>query len=450
MPRARALVAIASMLVLASQLPAAATPAAELWTSDFAGGFGGLDEAWDVAVSPSGAMVFATGQTETASGGDLRTIAYDAATGEVVWSRGYDGTARRDDQGPSLAVDPAGARVYITATSRGVAPAGYDVVTIAYDAATGARLWGARYNSVGNKSEYGVGIAAGAERVYVAVSGGDATTTTIGYAAATGSRLWVATGGRRVGHISSIAARGSRVYVGGMGIGTAATGGDFLTIAYASRTGAKIWNRSYDGGHGNDSVQNMALSADGTSLYVTGTSDQQPYRTVMATVAYRASTGAKRWQARTALPAEGGYDDGPSVSVSPDGSRVFVGGDRTDQFDTHHFLLVAYDAADGGAIWKRVEDGSGHSGYLADIKVAPDGSVVYAGGSGSAGFGNGGLLISAYSAASGGPSLWDAVSPVPSEGYWAADAIAVHPAGDRIFLAGMAGSDFRTVGFATT
>ena len=79
-----------------------------------------------MAVSPGGGTVFVTGggtRTGAASGDDDITVAYNAATGARRWVSRYNGPAGLKDDAHSLAVAPGSREVVVTVASQDVAPA---------------------------------------------------------------------------------------------------------------------------------------------------------------------------------------------------------------------------------------------------------------------------------------------------------------------------------------
>jgi WD40 repeat protein len=216
-----------------------AATGARLWARRYNGTANG-NEAFSVAASPDGSKVFVTGST----GYDYATLAYDAGTGAGLWARRYDGPANNADDAFSVAASPDGSKVFVTGSSdRGWAK-GTDFATVAYDAWTGARLWVERYNGAknGNDGAYSVAASPDGSKVVVtgfsdrAATGGDAAT--VAYDASTGAQLWVARdNGPANGEdfAGSVAASpdGSKVFITGWSDG-AATGEDFLTVAYAA------------------------------------------------------------------------------------------------------------------------------------------------------------------------------------------------------------------------
>ena len=177
-------------------LPGAA-PGARLWVARYSGAGNGEDEGLSVAVSPGGARVFVTGISwGGTSGYDLATVAYSAATGARLWAQRYNGPGNGNDYGGSVAVSPDGTRVFVTVPSPGVGT-GQDYATVAYSAVTGARLWVQRYNGPANRDDYAgsVAVSPGGTRVFVTGTsqgtGSGQDYATVAYSAATGARLWV-------------------------------------------------------------------------------------------------------------------------------------------------------------------------------------------------------------------------------------------------------------------
>ena len=76
-----------------------------------------------------------------------------AAPGGQLWVSAYNGPASGNDVASGAAVSPGGGTVYVTGTSYSGPAAGYDYRTVAYNGATGARLWVARYNGPANSTD---------------------------------------------------------------------------------------------------------------------------------------------------------------------------------------------------------------------------------------------------------------------------------------------------------
>src|SRR5262249_55627127 len=179
---------------------------------------------------------------------DYATVAYNAATGARLWVTRYNGPGNGYDTAGSVAVSPGGGTVFVTGVSQG-STSGLDYATAAYNAATGARLWVTRYDGPGDGED-------GAKSVAVSPGGG-------------------------------------AVYVTGYSQGTAAASGlDYATAAYNAATGAQRWVTRYDGpGNGRDFAHALAISPGGGAVFVTGQSKAGGHGGY-ATGAYNAATSA--------------------------------------------------------------------------------------------------------------------------------------------------------------
>jgi len=167
------------------------------------------------------------------------TIAYDAATGRRVWVDRF-----ADVMAHSLAVSPDGSRAYVVGEifdddSRDVVvdcEGTCNYITIAYDAATGRRVWATQHRVLRN-----------------AFSSADAV---------------------------AVSPDGQEVYVSGTadswGAGPTDGGStEYVTLAYRAASGKLMWRaRRESGGHkasvGVVGVTAATLSRDGQGLYVTG------------------------------------------------------------------------------------------------------------------------------------------------------------------------------------
>ena len=148
----------------------AGAPGSQLWVRLYNGPGNSFDAASAVAASPGRSRVFVTGESQgTRSGPDYATVAYSAATGARLWVQRYNGPGNGNDAASAAAVSPGGATVYVTGTSYGGAATGDDYATVAYSAATGARLWVQRYNGPGNGNDAAsaVAVSPGGSRVFV-------------------------------------------------------------------------------------------------------------------------------------------------------------------------------------------------------------------------------------------------------------------------------------------
>ena len=196
-------------------------------------------------MSPDGSLVYVAGETY---GGVFRkqddlVVAYDAATGEQAWRDRYGSPGGgMDDVAKGLAVTPDGSKLYVTGTS--ISPDfTSDVVTLAYDARTGAPLWLARFDGVDHGNDDGEDIVASPDGTQVLVAGvQDAVVNgdnlVLAYDTASGSKTWEArydgpASGDDQAHAAALDPGGSRMFVTGFSTGSA-TGYDWATVALAT------------------------------------------------------------------------------------------------------------------------------------------------------------------------------------------------------------------------
>ena len=105
--------------------------------------------------------------------------------------------------------------------------------------------------------------------------------------------------------------------------------------------------RRYNGpGNGYDDARAIAVSPDGSKVFVTGVSRGSNSGEDYTTVAYNASTGVRVWVRRYNGPGNG-YDDARALVVRPDGSKVFVTGVSRGSKRYTNYATIAYGAAAG-------------------------------------------------------------------------------------------------------
>jgi PQQ-like domain len=335
-----------------------ASTGAELWVRRYNGPGNGPDGANAIGVSPDGSRVFVTGASagkERPQGGppyDDATVAYDASTGTRLWVARYDGPASGQDWGNALGLSPDGAAVFVTGLSQG-STSSDDYATLAYRASDGVRLWAKRFNGRANGPDdaFGLGVSPNGSAVLVTGTSLGSTSlldyATVAYDASTGHQLWVARYGGS-GHDVDRGLRvrvspdGSAVFVTGYSKGST-TSYDYATVAYRAANGRELWERRYDGpGNADDFATGLALSPDGSTVFVTGGSFSSTgwNSSDYATVAYDGATGRQVWVKR--YSGRGNHYDSPSAVVaSPVGTTVFVTG-QSDTGSLSDYATVAY------------------------------------------------------------------------------------------------------------
>ena len=301
-----------------------------------------------IVVSPNGRFVYASGMQavdQIAADSSLKTIAFEAATGEIVWETTYDGPAGMTDNARDLVVSPDGKTIYIAGISDGESGA-HDYAAIAYDARTGEELWVTRWDGLGR------GLSDSPFAI-------------------------------------SLNNRGSMLYLTGHSGGEGELDVDFGTIAIATKganRGDIAWTARYDG-VGNrlpDQAEAMAVSPDDRLVFVTGLSDDAPpgppfeVNYGYATIAYNAVTGDEVWEARKQWEGTN-YNSPQALAVDPSGERVVVTGQANSrQLD---YGTVTYDTDTGVELWN---DRYGLPDYDLElgksIAMDPRGDTVYVSG----------------------------------------------------------------------
>jgi PQQ-like domain len=356
-----------------------AATGAQRWASTYNGPAAGEDDATAIVVSPNGTSVFVTGQSWSGASDydDYATVAYDAATGAQRWVARYTGL--RADQAADLAVSPDGSTLFVTGQSEGLRTR-FDYATVAYDAATGTQRWVARYTGPGAKDDFATAVRVGPDGSVVYVTGQSDSLlssddyATVAYDAATGTQRWVARyddpdHGSDDGIALGMSPDGASVFVTGQSGG--ANGYDYATIAYDAMTGVQKWVARYDGpAHEEDDATALGLSPDGSTVYVTGQSEGSDSGFDDATVAYDAGTGSQEWVARFDGPL-GGIDESNALAVGPAGRTVYIAG--SSDYPLRRFTTIAYDAATGEIRTTVVgPDGSGQA-----LALNPSGGVLF-------------------------------------------------------------------------
>lgn len=353
-----------------------------LWSSKFTGAK--QNASFAIAISPDGTRVFITGFARYTFDefGEFQTIAYDAATGAELWEARYALLTR--NFACCIGVSPDGTKVFVTGWSTGA-----DFATVAYDAANGAQLWVARYSGLtgeGGGAPSALRVSPDGAGVYVTGASGGVDYNdyaTIRYDAATGAQVWVARYNApiKVGDTPygmAVSPDGSRVFVTGcQGIIDLCANGDFLTIGYEAATGDQLWVDRYNGaGNDVDVAYDVGVSADGSLVFVTGTSAEVG-GTEATTLAYDAGTGAEVWVQHF---AGGGGQDGSAccLAVSPDGSRLIVSAESyvNVEYGQENYATIAYVPSTGSELWSASFSGTSFYNVPAAVAVTANGEVA--------------------------------------------------------------------------
>ena len=258
-----------------------------------------------------------------------------------------------------------------------------------------------------------------------------------------GTQVWVArdTGSKNAynqiaGMVTS--PDGSTVYVG------RTSAGRFAVVAHNALTGVSRWSvRTSDPLGLQMFAEAIAISPDGTRLYVTGDVEQSTSTRLGRTVAYDTADGLVVWTTDIAVPAKGEMIP-RSIVVSPDGNRVIVTGSRTGRHGANDFwdyYTVAYSVETGSRIWKAIYDGPAHGGDTPEgLGVTPDGSTVFVTGTSKGSRTDNRALATVAYRASDGSLQWTSRFGLGADNFSA--GLVVSPNGANVFVAGYGRSNF--------
>jgi len=148
---------------------------------------------------------------------------------------------------------------------------------------------------------------------------------------------------------------GSVVYVTGITAKTAIGLRNEVTVAYNTATGRQLWLERYQGTRshprGSAGVPNITVSPDGTTVYVAGDLPRGAHNDYLV-IAYNAA------------------------ALSPDGSAVYVTGSATQASGLNEYATIGYGRGHRHQLWlgnyrtPKVNDNA------AGLAVSPDGSTA--------------------------------------------------------------------------
>jgi hypothetical protein len=362
-------------------------PGTLLWQDRFVGG---EDPAALVAVS--GDRVFVVGKGPLQPGADTGWLvkAYDAGTGEVLWTDAYSGFAGIENKGQTVTV--GGGLVFAGGFVSKAASADEAMIRV-YDEETGSVRWEDRFS-------YGASFASvnsvaveeekeeGETLVYAVGRGLQADFTTAwfvrAYDARTGVLVW-----KDLFHPTSfddalsVAIDQGRVFVSGFTFDDTHLR-HFAVRAYDGRTGSLLWQDVVPGFvmgfFGGDAAAQIV--AKGNRVLAAGViTDATGYH--FAVRAYETATGVLLWT--DVVDTGNGLDSANSIALN--GGRAFVVGQGGPQcsFDTTSdcdWLIRTYDQDTGALLWEKRVD-TNHQDDNANVVLACGDRVVVAGGAGT-------------------------------------------------------------------
>ncbi len=351
-----------------------ATTGATLWTSTY-NGLGLYGDHVAIAVSPDGETVYVT--SGTGSDGSYDTAAFSAATGAELWEQTYTGPGTSSSWPYAIAVSPDGRTVVVTGYTDGTSRIQY--ATVAYNASSGAQQWAKLYQGPGHQAE-ATAVAWNPNGKSVYVTGWTVATTTgaatVAYNAGSGAQQWVKRSGKFVNYPVSlvVSPNGKSVYIGG----SART--NYVVIGYRAAGGSQLWAKQYT--PGDDELTAMAISPSGNAVFVTGLREGAVTHTYL-TVAFKSRNGDRLWVQTYQAAGRNSFAEAMAVAASPTGKKVYVTGGIDDNAAPGDISTVTYNSATGRREWaKRYRfDATVLEAY--SLAVGPDGRDVFVSGTAS-------------------------------------------------------------------
>jgi hypothetical protein len=414
------------------------------------------------APSADGKVIYVAGKSDadpsSVNDNDYVVTAYDTGTGAERWVSRYGGTADLPQAAAvAIAVDPNGARVFVTGIISSDDGSLTGVATVAFAANTGQELWTSVFQEPALTTTADFTISPDGKRLYVpcqiSFQDGEGVrhnqAVTVAYDAASGALLWLSRYSGNPGErtfAQKVAAHpdGSRVYVAAGKIDNEGFASDIMLLIYDSLTGALEHETHYlTQGF---LIAGMAMSPDGSRVFI----EQANYfnrLNAALTLAYDAA-GNQLWMARSFGCAQTGCANRPwynePIAVSPDGTRVFVSSLNNNPQTQIGFMTEAYDAATGEQEWATRYDATDRSDCFCSppVTVNRNGEEVYISGvanllavvPGTTGASTGNFATIAYDVGTG-TQKWTAMY-TPAGGSSSPGAIAVSPYDERLFVAG--------------
>lgn len=316
-----------------------------------------------IALDTSG--VYVRGAIKSGSDWNYAVKKYNLADGTEAWSPSAGIYYRSHDDWPvSIALGCGG--VYLTGYSWNGAD--WDYLTVKFNPSTGAYENSITYNA--GYADYGWDVVVDSTGVYV--TGGSWLVSmdflTVKYDCGLNQSLWTPQRwdspavANPLDFARAIALGcNNLVLVTGECGGNAGEGQDYGTIAYNRTTGAKQWERRYNGPADGDDYSRDVV-ADATGVYVTGWSKGSGTGLDYATIKYNCS-GTDAWGGARRYNYSNQDDQAWAMALC--GDAVYVTGRSMGSGTGWDYATIAYALNNGNELWTKRYDGAAHGNDMA-------------------------------------------------------------------------------------
>lgn len=334
------------------------------------------DEPAAIAIAGGRVLSVATTSHRAGSEFDIVVRSQDAATGALLWTYTFDGETSATDDSPLVTLSPDGSRAYLLVRSQNATftdrnPSGdFDVVLVAIDMSVGAALWRVTYNGGGFDNPGGLALAPDGAVVYTASQGTNLDRaldlSVVAWDAATGAKIWETRldpttehpyNSGWIGPIA-VAPDGTFLIVGGDSFHVYLAG-NLLAFRIEAADGALAWRKKWVGpGDRDERATAVSISPNGATAVVAGTTGSSVGDSDPLLVAYDTATGAELWN-RT--DAQAGYAESTSRLVSDNDRAYALQWTRSTAFGPFDSRVRAIALGTGMEAWNDTIPGSGSS-----------------------------------------------------------------------------------------
>lgn len=319
----------------------------EQWVRRYNGPSGNTDFAAAMAISPAGYLHVTGRSRDNINGDDNITIKYDLA-GNEIWINRYNYSVQNGHEKPADIIIDQNENIYVIGRSIGTSGLD-DYLTIKLDS-SGNVVWTKRYNGPSNDLDLATHIVldnSGNPVItgYSNQSGQSFDIVTIKYDTS-GNQLFLhrfnGGSGMDVPNGMVIDSIGN-IYIAGYSYQGGATGSNFTTIKYNPSLNLQ-WSKFYDGTYtsfvdDNDRARSIALDGNG-NIYITGSVNNSGSDHDITTIKY-SSSGIQQW-VQTYSGAGTGKDIGWTLAVNST-NEVYVVGESTEAGISTDFITIKYN-----------------------------------------------------------------------------------------------------------